>query len=126
MESRKFKNKDIQDKLTAELSTKLKENNNKHEWDKLKDRLTTAAAEICGKRKMAKKRNGMTEDIFEVMKERRNFKHNKLRYVELTKEIRRMCPKAKKDYHKSLCNEIEELDRKHNPKSVQYNKDANK
>ena len=58
----------------------------------------------------------MTEDILEVMEERRNFKHNKLRYVELTKEIRRMCRKAKKDYHESLCNEVEELDRKHNPK----------
>ena len=43
---------------------------------------------------MAKKRNWMTKDILEVMEERRNFKHNKLRYVELTKEIRRMCHKA--------------------------------
>ena len=28
-----------------------------------------------------------------------------------------MCRKAKQDYHESLCKEIEELDRKHNPKA---------
>ena len=59
----------------------------------------------------------MTEDILEVMEERRNFRHNKLRYIELIKEIRRMCRKVKQKYQESLCKEIEELDRKHNQKA---------
>ena len=28
-----------------------------------------------------------------------------------------MCRKAKQEYHESLCKEIEELDRNHNPKA---------
>ena len=65
----KLKDKGMQDKFTAELSKKLKENNNKHEWDKLKACLTTAAAEIRGIRKMTKKQYRMTEDILELMEE---------------------------------------------------------
>ena len=50
--------------------------------------LETAAAKIYGKREIAKKQNLMTEDILEVMEVRCNFKHDKLRNVELTKKIR--------------------------------------
>ena len=66
---------------------------------------------------MAKKQKWMTEDILEVVEERPLVKHNKLKYVELTKRMRQMCHKAKQDYHKSLCKEIEELDKKHSPKA---------
>ena len=57
------------------------------------------------------------EDILEVMEEKRNVKHDRLRYAELTKKIRKMCRKAKEEYHESLCKEIEELDKKHNPRA---------
>ena len=48
------------------------------------------------------------------MEERRNVKQNKSKYIELTKEIKKMCHKAEQDYHGSLWKEIEELNRKHN------------
>ena len=51
------------------------------------------------------------------MEEKRNFKHDRLRCAELTKEIRKMCRKAKEEYHESLCKEVEELDKKHNPRA---------
>ena len=40
------------------------------------------------------------------MEERPNSKHDRLSYAELTKEIRKMCRKAKQEYHESLCKEI--------------------
>ena len=66
---------------------------------------------------MTKKQTRMTEGILEVMEERRNCEHDRLRYAELTMEIRRMCRKAKQEYREILCREIEELGRKHNPKA---------
>ena len=107
----------MQDKFKEEFGKELSENNDKHDWYKLKACFTTVAARTCGKRKMTKKQNWMTEDILEVMEERRNFKHGRLRYAELTKEIRKMCRKAKEEYHESLCKEMEELVRKLNPKA---------
>ena len=97
-----MKDKDLQDKFTEEFSKELNENNNKHDWHKLKECLTTVAARTCGKRKMTKKQNWMTEDILEVMEEKRSFKHDRLRYAELAKEIRKMSRKAKEEYHESL------------------------
>ena len=66
---------------------------------------------VCSKYKLVKKQNWITEAILEVMEERLNVKHNDSRYIELTKEIRKMCRKAKQDYHENLCKEIEELNR---------------
>ena len=100
-----------------EFSKEIKENNEKNDWDKIRTCLTTAAAKICGKCKMTKKQIWMTEYIMEVMEERCNFKHDKLRYAKSSKEIRKLCCKAKKEYHESLCKEIEELDSKHNTKA---------
>ena len=107
----------MQDKFTEEFSKELNENNDKHDWHTLKACLTTVAAKTCGKRKMTKKQTRMAEDILEVMEERRNYEHDRLRYAELTMEIRKLCRKAKQEYHKRVCKEKEEIDRKHNLKA---------
>ena len=109
-------NKDVQKRFTDEVKKELQESSYKHNWNKLNACLTTVVAKICSKYKLVKMQNWITEATLEVTEERRIVKYNKSRYIELAREIRKMCRKAKQDYHESLCKEIEELNR-NNPKS---------
>ena len=53
------------------------------------------------------------------MKERRVWRRNEEKYRNLSKTIKKMCRKAKNENHNKLCNEIESLDKAHNPKMFQ-------
>ena len=44
------------------------------------------------------------------------WKRNEEKYRSLSKALKRMCRKAKSQYYNKICNEIESLDKSHNPK----------
>ena len=88
-------------------------------WSKLKVCLIKAADTVCGKRKHTKKQSWITEEILDKMEERRMWKRNEEKYRSLSKTIKKMCRKAKNEYYNEICNEIESLDKEHNPKMFQ-------
>ena len=88
-------------------------------WSKLKECLIKAADAVCGKRKYTKKQSWITEEILDKMEERRMWKRNEEKYRSLSKTIKKMCRKAKNEYYNEICNEIESLDKAHNPKMFQ-------
>ena len=88
-------------------------------WGKLKGCLIKTADIVCGKRMHSKKQSWITEEILDKMEERRMWKRNEEKYKSLSKTVKKMCRKAKNDYYNKICNEIESLDRTHNPKLYQ-------
>lgn len=71
---------------------------------------------VCGKRTKTGKQDWITEEILDKMEERRMWKRNEEKYRSLSKIIKRTCRKAKSQYYSKICNEIESLDKSHNPK----------
>ena len=67
----------------------------------------------------SKKQSWITEEILDKMEERRMWKRNEEKCRSLSKTVKKMCRKAKNDYYNKICNEIESLDRTHNPKMYQ-------
>ena len=47
------------------------------------------------------------------------WKRNEEKYRSLSKTIKKMCRKAKNEYYNEICNEIESLEKAHNPKMFQ-------
>ena len=88
-------------------------------WGKLKGCLIKTADIVCGKRMHSKKQSWITEEILDKMEERRMWKRNEEKYRSISRTVKKMCRKAKNDYYNKICNEIELLDRTHNPKMYQ-------
>ena len=85
-------------------------------WKNLKEGLIKTANAVCGKSTKTGKQNWITVEILNKMEERRMWKRNEEKYRSLSKAIKRMCRKAKSQYYNKICNEIESLDKSHNPK----------
>lgn len=66
------------------------------------------------KQALRKKKTWMTDEILNLMDQRRRYKNqDEIRYNNLNKEIRRKIRDAKSLWIEGKCNEIEELERKH-------------
>ena len=90
-------------------------------WNKVKEQIINIGKEICGNKKLEHKQQWMTEEILEKMEQRKERKYKDIaRYKLLDREIRQECKQAKEDYYNNLCEEIEELDKHHNP--IMYSK----
>ena len=85
-------------------------------WKNLKGCLSKTVDAVCGKKTKTGKQNWITVEILNKMEERRMWKKNEKKYRSLSKVIKRMCRKAKSQYYNKICNEIESLDKSHNPK----------
>ena len=55
-------------------------------------------------------------EILNKMEEKRRWKRNDEKYRSLSKAIKGMSKKANNQYYNKSCNEIESLDKSHNPK----------
>ena len=68
---------------------------------------------------MSKKQPWITNEILSRMNERNKLKQQSNKrdeYKELCREIQRQCRQAKEHYYNKICEELEDLDKKHNPK----------
>ena len=88
-------------------------------WKNLKECLIKIEDAVCGNREKTKKQNWITEELLDKMEERRMCKRNEEKHKSLSKAIKKMCRKAKIEYYSKICNDIELLDKTHNPKRYQ-------
>ena len=87
----------------------------------MKEQILNIGNEICGNKKLEHKQQWMTEEILEKMEQRKVQKDKDIaRYKLLDREIRQECKQSKEDHYNHLCEEIEELDKHHNP--IMYSK----
>ena len=131
----KLKQPDIREKFANKTNEKIENLSSRNDdicgtWNNLKLAINEAAEEICGMSKCEKKQHWMTDEILQLMTERKKYKNDtneikSTRYKELNSEIQRRCREEKSNYWDKLCNEIEELDKRHSPLLHKMIKSAN-
>jgi endonuclease/exonuclease/phosphatase family metal-dependent hydrolase len=84
------------------------------QWNNLKSILTGACETYLKSDKQTKKKKWMTDHILHLMEERRKHKNDKTQYNCLQKKIKCEIKKAKEDWMKSQCEELESYDHDHN------------
>ena len=87
----------------------------------MKNCITAVADKICGKQISNKKQEWMTTEILDKRRERKQLKikldkKSQKKYREMHRQVQKMCRKAKDHYYNDKCAELEDPDRKHNPK----------
>uniref|UniRef100_A0A8D9DVR2 Craniofacial development protein 2 n=1 Tax=Cacopsylla melanoneura TaxID=428564 RepID=A0A8D9DVR2_9HEMI len=99
---------------------KLKDTSHTHEinpnqiWKNIKTAILEPCKKYLQKPKQQKRKDWMTEGILKLMEERRQAKLTDLRkHIELKKQIRHECRKAKEEWLRGKCDEMEELERRH-------------
>ena len=87
-------------------------------WSYLKSSISAADEEVLPVIKRVKKQKWMTDKILNLMEERRKLKRNTSEYNLMEREIKRQCKKAKADWYQRQCEEIEQMERNHQIKSL--------
>lgn len=105
-----------EDLKCAELKH-LRTDNVELKWNILKDIILQSAEKNIPKKRAEKKKPWITNEILELIDERRKWKNvqtddGKRKYRQLNNKLRRECNKAKIEYWKEQCKDIEELERK--------------
>lgn len=124
-----LKNQDIRNELQTRINTNLKTLENKEEyrnyrsidekWCAIKSALLDPSMDVLRKEKPKRKNEWMTSGILDLMDKRRSYKgKNEQQYRETQRIIRMKIRKAKEDYYKQKCEEIEELQIKHDSFNV--------
>lgn len=110
----------VKETIKQELNEKLtdvnrmEDKNIEERWNTLKEVLTEFNVHELLQEKRDKNKIWMTEEILKIMDERRKFKNkDNDKYKELHDKIRRKVKQAKEDWLNCKCNEIEELEKKH-------------
>ena len=89
------------------------------QWTALKESMTKAAEEVLPKKKRVQKQPWMTEEILEKMEKRKIAKSlDPEKYNQLKKEVERECIKAKDEWWNGKCEEVEELESKHESRAM--------
>lgn len=114
--------------IRKELQVKIRENlntlHNKEEyrscrnvnekWGDIKTALLQPSIDILKKEKTIGKKEWITDEILKLMDKRRSFKgKSDQQYKEIQRILRTKIRKAKEDHYKRKCEEIEELQAKH-------------
>jgi hypothetical protein len=105
----------IDEKITQKKKEKITV---EERWKKIKDSITTSCTEILGhKTKKATKKPWITSGMLDKMDERRKWKNintdeGRSKYRKLNNELRRETEKAREEWWKTECEELELLDRK--------------
>lgn len=112
-------NKEIKEKVTIKLNEELKktltvgERGIEDTWQTIKNTIVEVQRGELKYKEGKKRKKWMTEDILELMEERRKHKNNKQLYKEIQRTIDTKIKEAKEDWINEMCDEIEELDNKH-------------
>jgi hypothetical protein len=89
------------------------------QWTALRESMTKAAEENLPKKAREKKQPWMTNEILEKMKKRKKTKNvDPVRYSQLKKEIEKECTKAKEEWWNKKCEEVEQLEAKHESRAM--------
>ena len=89
------------------------------QWTALKESMTKAAEEVLPKKKRVQKQPWMTKEILEKMEKRKIAKSlDPEKYNQLKKEVERECIKAKDEWWNGKCEEVEELESKHESRAM--------
>ena len=105
--------RDVEAKIKSRTGCTVEE-----KWREMKGIVTESASKIVGLRKKAyPKKPWITEEMVKKMEERRNCKsvntdEGRTKYRKLNNELRRETDKAKEQWWKEECTELEELERK--------------
>ena len=103
--------------IEEDLELHLRGDNVEMEWNNLKDIILKSAEKNIPKKRANQKKPWITNEILELIDERRKWKNvqtveGKRKYRQLNNKLRRECNKAKINYWKEQCTDIEELERK--------------
>lgn len=119
----KLKDQDTRLKLHAKLNSRVNELQQQESllpdepirtWDNLKAVLVDTSSEVIAASQMVKKKDWITDDILELMTKRREMKSVDVeKYKALNKEIGQRCAKAKEKWINDECQEIENMQAKH-------------
>lgn len=105
----------VRQRVNEELSqmSSNSTSNVQEQWNEMHNILSKIEKEEIGTRDRKGKKAWMTEDILQMMEERRNHKNkNSQRYREMDEKIQREVRRAKEQWVKEKCEEIEMLERK--------------
>ena len=115
---------DIRQKYALSVKNKFQSLNEleevEHQWENFKQAINEAAVEVIPTLKRRAKQKWMTEDILKLMDKRRQAKCNNENYEAIHREIRNKCDKAKENWIKEKCKEIE-LHQRSTPKVMYRN-----
>ena len=95
---------------------------NFNQWIKLLSCMKTVAEEVSGRRKHVKNQPWITIEILSRMNERSKTETTKQQnnkreeYKKVCRDIQRQCRLAQENYYNQIRKELEDLDRKQNPK----------
>ena len=85
------------------------------EWKCLKLSMEEAMKDEVPRTERQRKQDWMTDDIVDLMDDHRKVKiQDPNEYKRLDRDIRMRCKNRKEEWYGNLCNEIEDLERKHN------------
>ena len=93
------------------------------QWKNLKECINKASQKIIPKVKRNAKQKWMSDEILNLMEERRDCNRNTEEYKTLHRKIKTKCKKAKEDWLKQKCKEVEDLpgkDLKAMHKKIEY------
>ena len=99
--------------------TQHHQDDTERQWTALKESMVKAAEEVLPKMKHTQKQPWMTEEILEKMEKRKIAKSlDPEKYNQLKKEAERECIKAKDEWWNGNCEEVEELESKHESRAM--------
>ena len=117
----KLREPETKEKITRILNRKLKETAQlianesiEESWQSFKNVINEVQENELGTQKQQAKQRWMTEEILLLMEERREYKNkDSSRYKEINKKITRLIKEAKENWMEERCEELEELQNKH-------------
>lgn len=109
----RLNNIEVRSQTADKLETRL-QNISTESWEGLRQALEDTQKTDIGYTHTKKKQQWMNDDILKLMDERRLQKNKNIcRYNNLNKQIRKVCREAKENWLKGKCEEIEDLQKKH-------------
>lgn len=113
-----LRNPEIKAKLTESINNNLARTTAttgdiEKDWSNLRDAIRKSAKEEIGHFEKKKKNDWMTDEILDLFERRRESKNNPERYKEIDRTVNRKIKEAKEKWLREKCQEIEELERKH-------------
>ena len=98
--------------------TQQEQDDTEKQWIALRESMTKAA-EVLPTKKREQKQPWMTQEILEKMKTRKKAKcGDPVKYSQLKKEVEKECTIAKEDWWNKKCEEVEQLEAKHQSRSM--------
>ena len=108
------KDNEDNDNVNADNNDVDNNDDTEKQFTALKEKMTKAAEEVLLKKKRVQKQPWMTEEILEKMEKRKIAKSlDPEKYNHLKKEVERECIKARDEWWNGKCEEVEELESKH-------------